>query len=219
MATFELQAPDGRMFQVDAADMAAAAAALSSLSPPARATFDERFTGEPAAPPALWGPEAARRRISAACRRCRIVRQLARLMKRAVEGFTGGAGEHPLGISLENRAKYPALQSLQLLAAPIDLALRLPGGSMAAPRDWARARRAFIGRRNADRLQRDLDIIGKGVGHSRCAGRAAAGARPYAAVYGTRRAATEPLGGLPAPTAASACRLRWKRSRRRWSGL
>lgn len=48
---------------------------------------------------------------------------------RVLEGFAKGFGHQPLGFSEENKAKYPLTTGTwQPFAAPIDAALRLPGG-------------------------------------------------------------------------------------------
>ena len=84
-------------------------------------------------------------------------------LARAIEGFTAGAGTAPLGFTPQHRAQYPMLQALQPFAAPIDLAMRLPAGIIGgAAGGGAGLYEYFTGdRTGADRLQRDLGLLGQ----------------------------------------------------------
>ena len=85
------------------------------------------------------------------------------VLARTIEGFTGGAGTRPLGIPAEYLARYPLWQSLQPFAAPIDFAMRLPAGVIggAAGAGAGLAENFGLSRAQADRLQRDLGILGQ----------------------------------------------------------
>jgi hypothetical protein len=85
------------------------------------------------------------------------------VLARTIEGFTAGAGTAPLGFTPQHRAQYPMLQALQPFAAPIDLAMRLPVGIIGgAAGGGAGLYEYFTGdRTGADRLQRDLGILGQ----------------------------------------------------------
>jgi hypothetical protein len=85
------------------------------------------------------------------------------VLARTIEGFTAGAGTAPLGFTPQHRAQYPMLQALQPFAAPIDLALRLPAGVIggAAGVGAGLAENFGLSRAQADRLQRDLGLLGQ----------------------------------------------------------
>jgi hypothetical protein len=86
------------------------------------------------------------------------------IIGRAVEGAKHGFGASNIGISAENRAKYPVASTvLQPFAAPADLVLRglsaiIEGGTGALA---GLAEAAGLSKANADRLERDLNVIAK----------------------------------------------------------
>lgn len=93
---------------------------------------------------------------------------------RAWEGFKGGFGEEPLGMSPEHQARFPLWRPFQPLVAGVDAIMRaFPGITGAAAgaiagfleRNPAAALQipGLLSRTEADRLQRDLTIMGQGL--------------------------------------------------------
>jgi hypothetical protein len=83
------------------------------------------------------------------------------VVARTMEGAQESFGERPLGISEKTRADYPALDAVQPLAVPLDAALRsiaaaVGGGAGAVA---GLAEKAGLSRTDADRLQRDLNLM------------------------------------------------------------
>jgi hypothetical protein len=87
-------------------------------------------------------------------------------VQRGWEGLKHGFGDQPVGFSLENREKYPiTTRTWQPFVAPIDTALRLPGaviGGLAGVEAGV-YRKHGGGDAEANRLERDLNILGQGV--------------------------------------------------------
>ena len=87
-------------------------------------------------------------------------------MDRIKAAAAHGFGEGPLGFSEENRAKYPSTYlTWQPLAAPLDFVRRAPGAAIGAISSaGSEIYKAFGGTEtNANRLERDLNILGQGA--------------------------------------------------------
>lgn len=84
------------------------------------------------------------------------------VIERTVEGAKGGFGDRELGISAQTRADYPAVSLLQpLVAAPVDAALRTVAAAVGAVSGGLAglAEKAGLSPADADRLQRDLNVM------------------------------------------------------------
>lgn len=82
------------------------------------------------------------------------------------KGAGYGFGDELIGFSQENREKYPLTYRMwQPFVAPIDLALRAPGAAVSAlSAAGAEAYKQFGGSdADAQKLERDLNILGQGV--------------------------------------------------------
>jgi GNAT superfamily N-acetyltransferase len=85
------------------------------------------------------------------------------IWRRARDGFVGGFGDRPLGLPLEERARYPVSEMLQPFAAPVDFAARLlPAGIYGAAGLIAGAYEDSGGSpASANGLQRDFGVAGQ----------------------------------------------------------
>lgn len=88
------------------------------------------------------------------------------VLSRGWEGVKQGFGSEPIGFSDENRRNYPRTYlTWQPFVAPIDTALRLPGAIVggAAGLGAGIYQAHGGGKAEADRLERDLNILGQGA--------------------------------------------------------
>jgi hypothetical protein len=88
--------------------------------------------------------------------------RLARALARGVEGFRQGFGDREYGMSREFRARYPGLAPWQPFVGPADIAARsIPAALRGAAGLVAGGAEAVgMSEANANRLQRDLNMIG-----------------------------------------------------------